>query len=360
MKILLINFQRTGDIIQTFHIIYSFKRLYPDSKIYYLTNSIHSNSLKLIEGLLDHTIIVDYVKMFQFFSKNNFSNAFKYLKDLINNLNEKQFDKVINLNFSLLSGIVSSLISGQVIGAELFSSMQLKIENYFFRELFENLENYNFKLNIIEVFLRGLNLPYFTPYTNVNEPKNNFIKIIIHLGASRSEKKWGSINFIKLIKLLNTHYKGNVTFFLTGTSKEKEENYKVYKEIKNSNINIENLTEKLDLIGLKKLIENSDILISGDTSIQHIAAFTKIKSVTIFLGNAYHYHTYPYSLNKIVIFPEIECYPCKSNYKCNHQECKNKITPEKVLNALVKSKLEIKNVLRTALDKEGYIKLALF
>ncbi len=357
MKVLLINFQRTGDIIQTFHIIHSIKRTIPNSKIFYATNNIHAKSLELIDEYLEGKFIIDYLKIFENI-KNNIFNAYSYLKNIISNINEQKFDKIINLNFSILSAIFTNLCRADIkIGAELLNSTTIKIENRYFKELFFNIENNKFNFNIVELYLRGLELPYFPPTTISNFKINGVFQAIIHPGASRKEKKWGMQNYLKLILLLNNHFEGKIRFVITGGGEEFNENQIIYENAKKNGINIENLSGRLDLKEVKNLINISDVVISGDTSIQHIAALTKVKSVVIFLGNAYHFHTFPYSLNKIVIFPDIKCYPCKANYSCSHQKCKNLITPKVVMDAIISGGKNHKNILETFLLSDGYITL---
>lgn len=355
MKILILNFQRTGDIIQTFHIVNSIIRTSPDSRIFYLTNNIHASSLKLIEEYIEEFIAIDYFTLYQNFKNNKISKGFIYLKNILRKLKENKFDRVINLNFSRLGAIVASLLSDDVIGAQLKNSGEIKIENRYFKELFLNLENPNFKVNLIEMLLRGLGLPYFPSVSIKDYSNREKFKVILHPGASREEKKWGIENFTQLTKLIFNYFKGNAEFYITGSKSEAGENQKICESLKTCGIKIENLSGKKDLLELKNLIQNSDILISGDTSIAHLASLTKITIVTIFLGNAYHFHTYPYSPDNIVIFPDIKCYPCNANFICKEQKCKKCITPEIVFKA-ISNQLQ-NNVMRTFLSKDGYVKL---
>ena len=120
-------------------------------------------------------------------------------------------------------------------------------------------------------------------------------------------------------------------------------------------IKVTNLTGKTDLKGLTELFREVDLIISGDTSIVHIAALTPVKSITVFLGNAYHFHTYPYCNGKIIIFPNISCYPCAADFNCKHMTCKAKITPELVFKAVQGEKEN--NIAETFLTNDGFVSI---
>jgi ADP-heptose:LPS heptosyltransferase len=85
----------------------------------------------------------------------------------------------------------------------------------------------------------------------------------------------------------------NKKIIITGAKSEIEYNKSLEKELKKRKIDVLNLTGKTDFLQLIDIFKRVDYLISGDTSIVHLAAFTPLKSITIFLGNAYHYHTCP-------------------------------------------------------------------
>ena len=356
-KFLIINFQRTGDIIQSFHFIFAIKKKYPECKIYYLTNSIHKNSLTLIENYIETVYDLDYSFIYNRIS-SDISELFKYLKNFFSKVNSDNFDHLINLNFSFLGAIITTILNAQTkTGAELLNSHLINIKNKFFKELFLNLENKDFKTNIIENYLKGCELSYAKPiFPPINQEENS-VNIILHPGASRNEKEWGIKNFTKLSLLISEYFKNNnISFFITGGKKETDKNILLEKNLLKANINAQNLTGITSIIDILNIIRKSSLLISGDTSIAHISSFTTIKSITIYLGNANHYHTYPYAPNKFVLFPTTDCYPCPANFDCKDKKCKKDITPEMVFNIIANKPLT-PNVKKTYLDKDGFVKL---
>ncbi len=349
MKILLVNFQRTGDIFQSFQVIFSLKK-FTEFEISYLTNNIHSNALKIVEPYLENTFAIDYVTLFNSLRAGNLSQAYKYLKKYILKLNNLKFDIIVNLNFSKLSAIIMSLINAnQKIGAFLTDSNHIGINNKILEVMFESLEDPDFTTNFAEVYLKVLNLRFAKPLLYPPEKRKTLKKIILHPGASRKEKEWGIENYAELGVLLQKEV------IITGGKEDIFENIELEKKLKEKNIKTKNLTGQLSLNELPLVFKEADLLISGDTSIVHLAALTPLRSITIFLGNAYHYHTFPYCSDKTVIFPKVKCYPCKADFNCINQKCKKTITPEVVFKIINGTKYE--NVLTTYFGNDGFISL---
>jgi len=359
-KIIVINLQRTGDIIQSFHILYSLKKSYPNSEIFYLTNNIHSASLSIISEDIKGMFSIDYNLLYQnIITNRNITDAFLYLKNFIKELNNFQFKKLININFSLLSAILSNMIDAdEKIGAILERDNCIKIENGYLKKLFCNLENKNFQANIVEYFLKGLKITYSHPHSLPHLPtakEKNHLNIVLHPGASRSEKEWGLENYFKLSKLISEKLK-DIRIVITGSKTEIEKNRLLQERLSKASIQNQNLTGEISFKELLTTIQNSDYFISSDTSIAHLSSLTTTASITIFLGNCYHFHTFPYAVGRIVVYPDIKCYPCNADYLCKDQSCKNLITPEDILSIILKT-YKGKNALMTYLTRDGFIKL---
>ncbi len=350
MKILIINFQRTGDIFQSFQVIFALKKNFNNCKISYITTNVHSNALEIVSNYLDKIYPVDYFSIFNNLKSGYYSKTFSYLKKLIDLINRENFNLIINLNFSKLSAIFMSLTKGvKKEGASLMNSEYIEIKNDILNVMYENLEAPDFTTNIVEAYLKSLNLVYAKPLLFPPGKGMETGTIIIHPGASRKEKEWGIANYAELAVML----KKNV--IITGGDSEIEKNFQLEKNLKKNSINVKNLTGKLTFLKLLEIFSKADLLVSGDTSIVHLAALTPIKSVTLFLGNAYHHHTYPYCSGKTVIFPLVKCYPCSANYNCNNMICKKNITPELVFKAINNG--SGKNILTTCITNDGYVSL---
>ena len=98
----------------------------------------------------------------------------------------------------------------------------------------------------------------------------------LHVGAGKPNNRWSLQKYVSLINDLNSKYK--VKFFLTGSSSDKEE----LEYIKN-NCSIEAaLYLNKEIPQVAALISKSDLFISNDTGIMHVAGSTETPQISIF------------------------------------------------------------------------------
>ncbi len=124
---------------------------------------------------------------------------------------------------------------------------------------------------------------------------DNKIKLIgLHVGAGKPQNRWSLQKYVQLISVLNQNF--NAMFFLTGTSFDKEE---IDYVIKNSNVKIfKFINYKISEIAA--LISLSDLFISNDTGIMHVAGTTKTPLISLF-GPTNPFNWSPCGKNKIFI-----------------------------------------------------------
>ena len=252
-----------------------------------------------------------------------------------------------------MSAIINSIIDAKLkLGALLLDKNKIFISNNYLRELFFEIDRCEKREHILNYYFKALNI--FPENFYKHKEKRILKKIIIHPGANIEKKRWGIENYFKLIKMLNEEY--SPQFIITGGKNEINENKNLTKMLESLSINYTDLTGKVNIKSLVEIIEDSDLLISSDTFIQHLSTLTSIDSITIFLGGAYHYHTFPYQLNRKVIFPDIDCYPCKYSDLCkNNYKCRDLIKPEDIL-ALINGD-KVKNSLFTRLGDNNLLEL---
>ncbi len=105
----------------------------------------------------------------------------------------------------------------------------------------------------------------------------------LHIGAGKPQNRWALQKFAKLITRLKDNY--DVKFYITGSKSDKEEiNYM------KSNLDLE-ITYCLnkEIPVLAAIIEKSDLFITNDTGVMHVAGATGTPQISIF-G-----HTNPYN-----------------------------------------------------------------
>jgi heptosyltransferase-2 len=124
--------------------------------------------------------------------------------------------------------------------------------------------------------------------------KNKKILIGLHVGAGKPDNRWSLDKFALLVKKIESHYPAN--FYLTGGWAEKDE--------------LDYLTEHVDIkFGkfinkpipqIAALISMSDLFISNDTGIMHVAGTTETPQISIF-GPTNPFNWAPIGSNKYFI-----------------------------------------------------------
>jgi ADP-heptose:LPS heptosyltransferase len=116
----------------------------------------------------------------------------------------------------------------------------------------------------------------------------------LHVGAGKPVNRWSLDKYAALVKKLDYNFPAN--FYLTGGWAEKEElNY----IIKNADVNFGKFINK-PIPQVAALISMSDLFISNDTGIMHVAGTTSTPQITVF-GPTNPFNWAPVGLNKYFI-----------------------------------------------------------
>ena len=88
----------------------------------------------------------------------------------------------------------------------------------------------------------------------------------------------------------------------------------------------------LSLEGAFSLLKGAQLLISGDTSIKHLANAAPIRILELSLGSSDLLRSGTYKPNSVILQPTIACAPCPHSVPCHKSahECGDQLTPEMV------------------------------
>jgi len=158
------------------------------------------------------------------------------------------------------------------------------------------------------------------------------LKILIHPGSGSPRKNWKSFNFIKVFKKIESL--GMHPEIILGPAEQNLSEIFAGSLPAGSKIYI--LTDLLDLM---TILKQSGGFIGNDSGISHLAAFTGIPTVVIF-GPSSPKRWKPFGRSVEVLRMETDCSPCFETGKadCEEMKCLEGITPEMVINALLKIK----------------------
>ncbi len=129
--------------------------------------------------------------------------------------------------------------------------------------------------------------------SKMNTAKNNLI-IGLHVGAGKIPNRWSLKKYLSLIEQLKANYPAK--FYLTGSSSDLQEIEYVKQ---NSKFEISLFINK-KISEVAALISKSDLFISNDTGIMHVAGTTDTPQVSIF-GPTNPFNWAPIGCNKIFI-----------------------------------------------------------
>jgi heptosyltransferase-2 len=126
------------------------------------------------------------------------------------------------------------------------------------------------------------------------QPDTKSILIGLHVGAGKPANRWSLNKYVELIQKLNSNY--SCVFYLTGSDSDSEElNFVTF----NSKVKLYKYLNK-QIPQVAALIANSDLFITNDTGIMHVAGTTGTPQVSLF-GPTNPFNWAPCGKNKIFL-----------------------------------------------------------
>ena len=341
-KICIIQLTALGDIVQTLPVVEFYKKNTPEIEVTFIT-------FKNFAGILmNHYHICKLITIDSDFIIDNFKNdiqlKFDYLQIQIKELNSQNFDALINLHPSKFSAYLTSLINSRAkIGLQFDGSFENTFISGDLNMYFRYFPSYIISKsvfdenNLIDYFLKSAqcgsaerriilgNTPRRVEI--IKKIKKDDKKIIgICFGAVIQIKKYSPQYFNKLIQILNS--KGKFNFILFGAKPDLADS----EIISANNLNIINLTGKLELSELPDYISCCDYFITIDSGLMHIASAYNSK-IFVLLGPT---NTKPVVSPSVAIFSgTCEFQPCFKT-TCESNSCMHDLFPEKVADIFLK------------------------
>ena len=310
-KFLIIRFSSIGDIVLTTPVIRCLRKTFPDAGIYFLTKK---NFAGIVESNPYITKVLTLAEDFD---------------DTIDLLKEEKFDAVIDLHFNLRTLRIKQALKG----IPFYSYNKLNTQKWIFTNFKLNLlpakhivDRYMETVSAFNVVNDELGLDFFIPEKDkVKESdipfshSHGFLSIVI-----------GAAHFTKTLpvdKLKELCAKIDYPIILLG-GKDDFDNGAEISGI--DPIKIYNACGKYSLNESADIVRRSNLVISHDTGLMHIAAAFKKMVFSIWGNTVPSFGMYPYKTTyKNFQVNKLWCRPCsKIGYeKCplGHFKCMNKI-----------------------------------
>lgn len=304
-KILIIRqHNQLGDMLAGVSLFRAVKEKYPQSHLT-LLSSVDNYYGVIKNRFIDELLVFDKRKMFNPFE------LIKFYKKI-----RRKFDLAIvpaTVSISFTSGMIARLSDSKIrIGPKSLDGKPNESDFFFDRRVNIDWRKYpdsNVSEHILEIVRPfGIDTKDLSSQISFDDADlkvaksflseiehNSKAKIIgLHVGAGKPANRWSLLNYVELIKKINENF--NCIFYLTGSDSDKEE---VEFVIRNLKINLNKFLNR-DIPQVAALISISDLFITNDTGIMHVAGTTSTPQISMF-GPTNPFNWAPCGKNKIFL-----------------------------------------------------------
>ena len=350
-NIIILNLTRMGDLIQSTALFKKIKLTYPESYVKLIISSEFAEIAPFLP-YIDEIKPIDFAGLSELLKGNNFeftSEVLRALDAMFDGILQVNYDLAVNLSHDEFSVYFLYMLNSlKNIGISLTREGTVVSNDEMIAYVFSAVKNRKVSvLNLVDIYERTLKTQQGGNKTHVNNIyldtektdgvhkeldalkkygiEENDTVISFAIGASTELKKWRYDYFAELAKMLLS---GNpkIKVVLLGA------NYDVkaggYIETSVADERLINLTGKTSVSDLVYVVRRSNLLITHDTGTMHIGVAAGTKLIVIYTGNVGFLETGPYAENRLLVVPDIGCFPCDFNLKCLNPVCRELIKPE--------------------------------
>lgn len=328
MKILVLSLLRLGDIIQQEPLLRGLRQKNPDAEIHILINRQFSNIERIFDGVVDRFIYFDRNSLQQGLGEASYNILWSYtqVENLINSLNAEKYDRVLNFTHNKLSAyLMGTLAIPEKRGLYQEDGRFQGLNNRWIRYFNDRFSgNQKSLFHYVELLGKAFDIPV-KPVEKIAGRKREKL-VLLQCLTSDKKKDWGLEKFQQLKKTIEISLVDYEVCVL-GAPFERETLLSVFSE---KDLLI------CDLAEVKKHLQNAAALVTGDTSIKHLAAQVGTPIVELVLGSSDVTKTAAFTSNTVAVQTQVPCAPCGHSQACSQprQICAEDITVEQVFGAV--------------------------
>ena len=348
MKILVLSLLRIGDIVLSAPVLRGLRERYPDAEIHLLLNSQFAQVGALMP-YIDRVIPFERERLQKGLGDAAVPvfESFDRLNDLVDDLGSEKYDWLINLTHNRLSGWLMSLIDCKsktglcfdAQGRASFGSSWFRYLNFQVDadgpEVFHFTDVFRFALGIEE---DGDSSPFLLETESGKREAAEFLRELTGASAdlvavqpltSDAKKNWGADRFVETIELI-ARANPRATFAILGAPFEKTQLEPLIAALEEKGVAAS--LAILSFEGAYSLLKSAKILLTGDTSIKHLACAARTPVVEVSLGSSDPYRTGAYFQGSVVVQSRESCAPCPHSKPCHREShaCAERIPVEAV------------------------------
>lgn len=337
-KILIVQPSRIGDIIFSLPVLAAIKKKYPKARISWI---VDERCAEILEGN-------PYIsKLFIWDRKNK---SLKYYRKLRKELRKEKFDLSIDLHGLMKSAMLVKFANAKYKIASSSTNGMREFSWLFSKEIkSENKDDHCIERHMqiakhlkcdsdIEYPINISDDAFESVKKKLADLDVSLDKVIgVHAGGGWLSRRWESSKFAQLIKKLKEELGADIVLVggKEGGSSEKGLNEKIIKE---SNVNVADMTGKFTLKELCAFFKICKVFVGNEAGPMHIATALNTPAVAI-LGPTNAKRTGPYNKSQTTIIQhKVDCQPCR-NRNCKNIICMQNVSVDEVFNA-VKNKYE--------------------
>lgn len=372
-KVLLVNITRLGDMLQATPTISGIKRENPECHTTVLVEKQFEDICHILPDI-DRVVSIDLGLTCRSLAaeQTGIIDAYQYISELVDSLRAENFDYCLNMSSSAYTALLLKLLKvprtgGWTADSEGYRVIESEWARLFATSVVFHNRQYN-SLNLVDVFRCSADVdehpqklqikidPVAKQYAEDMIRDAGFTNpgplIAVQAGASQAKRQWSPARFIEMVSMLDKQYHARI--ILTGSKKELDIVNPILEQCKSPNVT--SAVGKTSIPQLAALLNQCDVLVTGDTGPMHISVAAGTPVVAMFLASAYGFETGPYSAGNIVMQPVIGCGPCNPNKPCSRPDCHETISPKLVAElAIQRAHGEITSVSRELADPRHVI-----
>ncbi len=344
MKILVVSLLRLGDFIQTVPVINGLARK-PGVELDVL---VHKPTLQLAP-------LVRNVRKWWSLDRDELQEglgradipmmtSIHVLRETLDEVSATEYDLVINLTHTRFSGYLLGYIRAkEKLGMHVDEFNRVRFNSPWFRYLDRHAKNpVPDVLNYSDIFLQACGLEHadwemrptaqgMSELAALSLPDCGAL-IVGQTLTSDAKKNWSSQSWTQLFHELYVHDK-NRHFVLLGAPSEQERLTDQIERLRLMGVPARLGIMSLD--GALALLNRADLLITGDTSIKHLANASRARVVELSLGSSDFRRTGVFKSESLILASRAECAPCAHSSQCSQDThlCGENLSPQLVAEA---------------------------
>ncbi|GIL16784.1 MAG: hypothetical protein BroJett040_05350 [Oligoflexia bacterium] len=320
MKVLAVSLLRIGDLLMHMEALRAYLHENPSAEIHLLLNDSSMSLRSILGESVQKVIVFPRKELQEILVEQNRSlwAAFRQTQALVTQLNNEKYDVVLNLTHNLLSARLIDLIQAPIKKGAYFVNGKARPADCQWGVYFNDIHSgaHQAPFHYLDGLARSLDIGLTM---NQNGQARGSRYICLQVLTSDAKKNWSMNKFSQLAAELKEFYP-EYTFVVLAAPFEKD-----IVQSKDFPAGVE--VRYATWVELVKILQDTRLLITGDTSVQHLAAQMNVQMLSLFMGSANVTKTGPRSVQSYVVTPSVSCYPCSHHQSCPQStlKCENQI-----------------------------------